>query len=85
MAICSSCSNGTSCDTCLASGTNPALDCTCPSIFYNDSNGICQECLPGCSSCSNGSSCDSCTESDKNLALGCTCPAIFYSDTNGVC
>lgn len=40
--MCSSCSNGTECTTCNAVGTNPDLGCTCPSVFYRDSNGICQ-------------------------------------------
>lgn len=42
LSICQTCSNSSSCDTCKVAGTNPILDCTCPSIFYRDGAGICQ-------------------------------------------
>lgn len=41
MANCASCSDGSSCDTCITPGNNVGLGCTCPAIFFRDGSGVC--------------------------------------------
>lgn len=38
---CATCSNGSSCDTCIDNTKNLAYNCSCPTPSYNDMSGIC--------------------------------------------